>query len=179
MEQVDEFRKRTNSSYEDAKYFLERNNGNVLDAIIDFERTKTGRSGHREWRPHAHGPQGGPNPMHYNRHGFASILQKGFDTRIFVEDGKSVLFNIPVIFLLFLLPLWFLVVVAFVFFMLLGYRVSIRDVKSQNVDVNAIFSNISEKMREKSHPAPHQPTPHEPGDGGQDKEDGYKEYTIE
>lgn len=48
MEQIDEFRKRTNSSYEDAKYYLERNNGDVLDAIIDFERSKTGRSGQRE-----------------------------------------------------------------------------------------------------------------------------------
>jgi len=41
MEQVDEFRKRTNSSYEDAKYFLERNKVDVLDSIIDFERRKT------------------------------------------------------------------------------------------------------------------------------------------
>ena len=48
MEQIDEYRKRTNSSYEDAKYYLERNNRDVLDAIIDFERSKTGRSGHRE-----------------------------------------------------------------------------------------------------------------------------------
>ena len=48
MEQIDEFRKRTNSSYEDAKYYLERNNGDVLDAIIDFERSKTGSSGERE-----------------------------------------------------------------------------------------------------------------------------------
>ena len=44
IEQIDEFRKRTHSSYEDAKFFLEKNNGDILDAIIDFERTKTGRN---------------------------------------------------------------------------------------------------------------------------------------
>ncbi|HOQ75788.1 MAG TPA: hypothetical protein PK369_04365 [Thermoclostridium sp.] len=180
MEQVDEFRKRTNSSYEDAKYFLERNNGDVLDAIIDFERSKTGRSGYRDgYRSHAYNWQGS-RPQHHNGQGFSNILQKGFDTRIVVEDNKSVLFSIPVIFLLFMLPLWILVVVLFVFFIMLGYRVSIRDMKSGNADVNAFFSNISEKMREKNQPAGRPPMPPEPKKNGeQDKKDGYKEYTIE
>ena len=178
MEQVDEFRKRTNSSYEDAKYYLERNNGNVLDAIIDFERSKTGRSGQRDgYHHHAHSFQDG-RPEQNHGQGFSHILQRGFDTRIFVEDSKSVLFNIPH-FLLFLFPLWFLVVVLFVFFILLGYRVSIRDVKSQNIDVDAFFSNISEKIREKNQPDKNSSMPPKPKSGKQDKKDGYKEYTIE
>ena len=48
IEQIDEFRKRTHSSYEDAKFFLEKNNGDILDAIIDFERTKTGKGTSRQ-----------------------------------------------------------------------------------------------------------------------------------
>lgn len=44
IEQIDEFRKRTHSSYEDAKYYLEKNNGDILDAIIDFERSKPNKS---------------------------------------------------------------------------------------------------------------------------------------
>ena len=61
---------------------------------------------------------------------------------------------------------------------MLGYTVTIRDVKSQNVDVNAFFNNISDKIKEKNQPpVPSNPT--EPKKGEQDKEDGYKEYTIE
>ncbi|HOK43932.1 MAG TPA: hypothetical protein PLD49_09735, partial [Thermoclostridium caenicola] len=107
-----------------------------------------------------------------------TLLQKGFDTRIFVEDSKSVLFNVPVILLLFLLPFWVIIVVLFVFFMMLGYKISVRDVKSRNIDVDAIFSNISEKMKETGQPA-ERPVPSEPQTGDKDKKDGYKEYTIE
>ena len=96
IEQIDEFRKRTHSSYEDAKFFLEKNNGDVLDAIIDFERTKTGKGYSRH------------NQKHRKDNGdkFADILQKGFDTKLVVEDKESVLFKIPIILFLLLIPLW-------------------------------------------------------------------------
>lgn len=176
MEQVDEFRRRTNSSYEDAKYFLERNNGNLLDAIIDFERTKTGRSGY-------HGAYHAANHRAYGYsqdigQGFSQLLQKGFETRIYVEDNNSVLFSIPVILLLFLIPFWVIMVIAFVFFIMLGYRVTIRDAKSRNVDINDFLNNISEKMREKSQPYDGR-TEAFRQDGGRDRKDGYNEYTIE
>jgi len=178
MELIDEFRKRTHSSYEEAKFYLERNNGDLLDAIIDFERSKTGRANH-----HHHGRYHPPHIQHdrYQQdygHKLTSLLQKGFDTRIFVEDNKSVLFNVPVILLLFLLPFWVIIVVLFVFFMMLGYRISIRDVKSRNIDVDAIFNNISEKMRENGHPSEQQ-TPSDPQTDDKDRKNGYKEYTIE
>jgi hypothetical protein len=201
IEQIDEFRKRTHSSYEDAKYFLERNNGDVLDAIIDFERSKTGRG------------------SCYNRQSFrgrredygmrlGDVIQKGFDTRIYVEDKNSTLFSIPVIVLLLLIPLWIIVLALFIFFIMLGYKVSIRDVKNSNVNVNDMFKNMSYKMKDQNpggsqdayqrrpdpqkrpeqYPVPtgsnmpvsqnnnNQPVPQ---NGEPKKEDGYKEYTIE
>ncbi|HOL85648.1 DUF4342 domain-containing protein [Thermoclostridium caenicola] len=176
MELIDEFRKRTHSSYEEAKFYLERNNGDLLDAIIDFERSKTGRAQHRGGYHAPHIPH--DRSQQDFGHKLTTLLQKGFDTRIFVEDSKSVLFNVPVILLLFLLPFWVIIVVLFVFFMMLGYKISVRDVKSRNIDVDAIFSNISEKMKETGQPA-ERPVPSEPQTGDKDKKDGYKEYTIE
>jgi hypothetical protein len=38
IEMVEEFRRRTNCSYDDAKYYLEKYNGDMLEAIIAFER---------------------------------------------------------------------------------------------------------------------------------------------
>lgn len=176
MEQVDEFRRRTNSSYEDAKYYLERNNGNLLDAIIDFERTKTGRAGYHNAY---HGP--GPHGRVYQQdlgHGLSQLLQKGFDTRIYVEDDKSVLFSIPVIFLLFLIPFWVIVVIAFVFFIMLGYRVTLRD--SKNRMINAFYNNASGgRMDDKGRQNNHNAGTGECGKNDRDKKDGYKEYTIE
>lgn len=139
IEQIDEFRKRTNSSYEDAKFYLEKNNGDVLDAIIDFERTKTGGKSHN-----AHYKK---NQEDYGKR-FADILQKGFDTRICIEDKNAVLFTIPVILMLLLIPLWPMALLFFVFLMVLGYKFSIRDVKNENVNVSSFFSNINEKMKD-------------------------------
>ena len=140
MEQVDEFRKRTNSSYEDAKYYLERNNGNVLDAIIDFERSKTEGPGNVMDTT--------TMPTVSRMAGLSRTTGRGFPTycREVLTPGSllrtanrscSISRNLPPV----SVPLWFLVVVLFVFFILLGYRVSIRDVKSQNIDVDA-FSAI-------------------------------------
>ncbi|NMA67703.1 MAG: hypothetical protein GX957_15980 [Clostridiaceae bacterium] len=103
IEQIDEFRKRTNSSYGDAKYFLERNNGNVLDAIIDFERTKAGKT-------HSQNKQNSDVGKR-----FAEVLQKGFDTKMIVEDKNSILFSVPVILLIILIPLWPVVILFFTF----------------------------------------------------------------
>lgn len=190
IEQIDEFRKRTNSSYEDAKYYLEKNNGEILDAIIDFERAKAGKT---NW---------GHHKKHQEEYGkkFADILQKGFDTRIFVEDKNNTLFTLPIILLILLIPLWFLVLMFFLFLMMLGYKFSIRDVKSQNVNVNSFFQNINDKMKEagttaktapnqnpasKSQvPVPSnmtQPAAPEAPKHDQDtnKEEGYNEYTVE
>lgn len=139
IEQIDEFRKRTNSSYSDAKYFLEKNNGNILDAIIDFERTKAG-SAHN----------------HYNRQQndmgkrFADVLQKGFDTRLVVYDRETVLFSVPVILLMILIPLWFVILLFFVFLAILGYRFRIQEMKSNGFDVHSFFKNINNKMNEYS-----------------------------
>ena len=139
IEQIDEFRKRTHSSYEDAKFFLEKNNGDVLDAIIDFERTKTGKGYSRH------------NQKHRKDNGdkFADILQKGFDTKLVVEDKESVLFKIPIIILLLLIPLWVFVLLFFILLSTLGYKFSIRDEKSSNINVNTIFNNINNKMKDK------------------------------
>lgn len=42
FELIDEFRRRTNASYDEAKHYLERTNGDLLEAVIAYEREKTG-----------------------------------------------------------------------------------------------------------------------------------------
>ncbi|HHU89950.1 MAG TPA: DUF4342 domain-containing protein [Clostridiaceae bacterium] len=138
IEQIDEFRKRTHSSYEDAKFFLEKNNGDILDAIIDFERTKTGKGTSRQ-------SQKQKNDLGDK---FADILQKGIDTKIIVEDKESVLLRIPIIILLLLIPLWVFVLLFAILLSTLGYKFNIREEKSQNVNVNSIFQNINSKLKD-------------------------------
>ncbi len=203
IEQIDEFRKRTHSSYEDAKYYLEKNNGDILEAIIDFERTKTAKSKNYSYESRKRPPQ----HEDYGKK-FGDFLQKGFDTKIVVEDKNSVLFTFPVILLLLLIPMWVIVVIFFAFLLILGYKITLKDVKSQNVNINSFFQNVSEKVKEQgvvvvgtkkgsaeqtnAHPvavnkttevAPTAPGSQINGNGAdqnkKDDEDGYKEFTIE
>jgi len=201
IEQIDEFRKRTHSSYEDAKFFLEKNNGDIVDAIIDFERTKTGKG--RRYQNHKQSDLGDK---------FADILQKGIDTKIVVEDKETVLFKIPVIILLLLLPLWAFVLIFAILLSTLGYKFSIREEKSQSTNINSIVKSINNKLKDKEKdkyntrnqqsksednsgtqitvnhgsrtPAPdatvmpkESDTRHSENDT--DNEDGYNEYTVE
>ncbi|NLX63786.1 MAG: DUF4342 domain-containing protein [Clostridiaceae bacterium] len=202
MEQIDEFRKRTHSSYEDARFFLEKNNGDILEAIIDFERTKTGK-GYRY-----------QNNKQKNDLGdkFADLLQKGIDTKIVVEDKESVLFKVPIIILFLLLPLWAFVLIFVILLSTLGYKFSVREEKSQSTNINSIVKSINNKLMDKekeknNNRNPQTKSEHDSGtqitvDYGSrvparnatdvpnksdtdqsadvpDNEDGYNEYTVE
>jgi len=39
LELIDEMRKRTNCSYQEAKELLEKHNGDIIEAIIEFEKS--------------------------------------------------------------------------------------------------------------------------------------------
>lgn len=137
MEQIDEFRKRTNSSYGDAKYFLEKNNGDVLEAIIDFERTKTGRfNGFNKKKPEDLAKR------------LTEILQKGFDIRLMIKDRDKVLFTVPVLLLIILIPLWPIVMLFFVFLAAIGYKFSIQELKDKSFDVGDFLNNINSKLKQ-------------------------------
>lgn len=137
IEQIDEFRKRTNSSYEDAKYFLEKNNGDVLDAIIDFERTKSGGSSKQKNKRHKED---------YEKK-VADLIQKGFDTRVVIYDAKATLFSFPIILLIVLIPLWIPVFLLFALLTMIGYRVKLEFIKNENINIGSIFRDINEKTR--------------------------------
>ncbi len=138
IEKIDDFRKRTNSSYEDARFFLERHQGNVLEAIIDFEKSKR----------HAK-PASGPRQRVDFWQKAAELIQKGFDLRMSVEDAEGqCLFTVPVLLLILLLPGWPFVLFGCLGLVLLGYKLSFRDIKSTSVDVKKIFEHIGEQMRD-------------------------------
>ena len=141
IEQIDEFRKRTNSSYEDARVFLERHQGDVLDAIIDFEKTKAAG------RPPVKKPQQKGELWRW----ILELLQKGFDLRMTVEDktGK-LLFTVPVLLLLLLTPAWPMLLISCLFLILLGFKLGFRDIKSTAVNVQEIFNTVGTQFRDAS-----------------------------
>lgn len=150
MELMDEMRKRTNCSYQEAKELLEKHQGDLVEAIIDFEKS------------HAHSTTYKSN-VHGKRGWFCKIrelIKKGFVTRFIIEKEKNIILNIPVNILILAvivtMPIIWLYPVAFIVLYFTGYKIRIRKEEGQDVSVNEIMDDIvsevktaTDKMREK------------------------------
>jgi len=141
LEQVDQLRKRTNCSYEEAKVLLEKHNGNVLDAIVDFEKSKGKKSfgyDDKSWKK-----QSGDF--------FRSIwevIQKGFENNVVIEDKGSILLNLPVnvmILLTIIIPL--IIIPVLLVLMLLGYKISIRKQKGEEINLTSMMQDMATKFK--------------------------------
>lgn len=180
LEQVDQLRKRTNCSYEEAKELLEKHNGDVLEAIVDFEKNRKGKDysytkGYDTYR--------GNTASSNNRGDFwkqvREVIQLGFDNRIVMEDAKGVLLNIPVnIMLLLIIFIPYIIIPVLVLLLILGYKISVRKTKGGEVDISAMMKDVTEKFTAKYQSQQPQP-PVTQNDVNKDEEDKYNEMTIE
>ena len=137
---IDEFRRRTNASYEEAKYYLERYNGDLLEAIIAFEKERTGTGFHRERRIH-----GGANRL---INWLLRVVQKLLDIKLIIIDRTGRDFQIPMLLLLVLGPIWHILILVAVVMLIMGYKFLFREIADPNVNVFDFVEKIKEKVRE-------------------------------
>lgn len=141
LEQIDEMRKRTNCSYEEAKELLEKHNGDVVDAIVEFEKK------HRQGFGHKH--------HHNNQYSFRDkireLVHKGFKTRFIIEKDKdtilSISINVLIIIFLFTMPAFWFYPIALVLTYLLGFKIKIRKEKGEDIDINKMVNNVESKVK--------------------------------
>ncbi len=117
LEQIDELRNRVNVSYEEAKQTLEKNEGDLIKSIIELEKKK-GRKNE-------------------NRGSFTSFTNRLLSLKMSVtnRDG-NILFDLPLVFILFIsIFAFWLVVAALVIAVLASCKIKVyRDKNSVNVD---------------------------------------------
>lgn len=150
MELMDEMRKRTNCSYQEAKELLEKHQGDLVEAIIDFEKKHAHRTTYQSYSQEKNRKFGKVR----------ELVQKGFRTRFIIEKEKNIILNIPVNILILAvivtMPIIWLYPVAFIVLYFMGYKIRIRKEEGQDVSVNEIMDDIvsevktaTDKMREK------------------------------
>jgi len=135
---IDEFRRRTNASYEEAKYYLERFNGDLLEAIVAYEREKTGYYSRSR-------ATGAANRL---LHHIMRIIQKLVDIKLIITDKDSREFPVPLFVLVLLGPVWHILVIAVIIMMIMGYRFSFREIPDPNFNVENIVEKVRNKARE-------------------------------
>lgn len=140
IELIDEVRKRTNCSYQEAKELLEKHEGDIVEAIVEFEKKQGHRFKHKSCK----------NDSSYGEK-FKRLLHKGFITRFIIEKGENTILNIPVNILilavLITMPLFWLYPIIFVLIYLMGYKIRIRKEEGQEVNINEIMDGIGSKVK--------------------------------
>jgi len=168
LEQVDQLRKRTNCSYEEAKELLEKHNGDILEAIVDFEKNRKGKS---------FGTGSRSSSDFWKK--VREVIRLGFDNRIVVEDSKGIMLNIPVnIIILLIIFVPFVMIPVFILLLFLGYKISIRKVEGTEYNISAMFKDVTDKFAKSNQCQ--QPVQQEMQKAEQTTEkDDYNEITIE
>lgn len=136
MHLIDEFRRRTNSSYDHARYYLERFNGDLLEAIIAYERENVTYSK----APRRHHTSG-----RFFK-GLIRVIQRLFDIKLIIIDRNCKSFSVPVILPLVLFPVWHILFVLAVVMWIIGYRFTFQEMPDPNINIESIV----EKMRNKT-----------------------------
>ena len=137
---IDEFRRRTNASYDEARYYLERFNGDLLEAIIAFEQDHSYGQRRESSEPRTNGIL----------NGFVRILQALLDIQLVVSEKNQIKIKLPIIILLLLLPLLHIIVIAGIIMFFMGFRFGFIREPNSNVNVDYIVNNIKDKFNENS-----------------------------
>lgn len=162
MEKIDELRKRTNCSYEEAKSLLEKHDGNVLDAIVDFEKTQGCKFGNCE--------------RHTLGQKMKSLFRKGFNTRFVVESNKDIIINISINFLILLsLISIHVVIVGSILALISGYKFRIIKQSGKDINVDEFINNVTDKVKKSVNDI----TQDEKTQKNEKDKTGYNEITIE
>lgn len=179
LEQVDQLRKRTNCSYEEAKALLEKHNGDVLEAIVEFEKSRQNKN----YANH----NGGWDNTEWKKQGgefwkkFKELIQKGFENKVVIEERNGILLNISVnIMLLLIIFIPYITLPALVLLMIFGYKISIKKAEGIEFNITSMVRDAADKFtgRTQQQQQPPQP-PQMPNVPAEVKKDDYNEMTIE
>ncbi|MGI6226540.1 MAG: DUF4342 domain-containing protein [Peptococcales bacterium] len=176
IELIDEMRKRTNCSYQEAKVLLEKHNGDLIEAIIEFEKGQPLRSPH----------------CHHTKHSSSfkktikKLFHKGFVTRFIIEKNEETYLNIPVIILAFVvlitIPIfWFYLILGAALY-IMGYKIRVKKGTGQTVEINQFMDDLGNKVKtaaEKMNEEPAPPTENQMNAEKNGQDNGENEITIQ
>lgn len=185
IEQIDEMRKRTNCSYQEAKELLEKHDGDLIDAIVEFEKKYGSKQKGTSGKDSSFGKK------------VKELVQKGFDNRFVIEKGENTILNIPVnvliLAVIITMPLIWIYPLIFIAIYLMGYKIRLRKEEGEEVDINEFVDGIGNKVRTATDKMREKPASkgqginHKEGmnegkevqnDSEKKSEDGYNEITI-
>ena len=143
IEQIDEMRNRTNCSYQEAKELLEKHDGDLIDAIVEFEKRHGSKQKKTSEKKSEKNSSFGKKVK--------ELVQKGFINRFVIEKEENTILNIPVnvliLAVIITMPLIWIYPIIFIAIYLMGYKIRLRKEEGQEVDINELVDGIGSKVR--------------------------------
>ena len=135
LEQIDELRKRSNASYEEAKKALEEANGDMVEALIYLEREK--KTKHNECNEE--------NGFENLGKAIKNLIVKGNNTKLIIKKKDSVILSLPVtIVVIITIFAPYISLGGLILALVTGYRIRFQGKNGEDMNVNKHFDKAAE-----------------------------------
>ena len=135
LEQIDELRKRSNASYEEAKKALEECNGDMVEALIYLEREH--KTKHNEFKQESE--------FHNFIKAIKRIIKKGNTTKFMIKKNEAVILSLPVTLVVIITVFApHITLVALILALITGHKIRFQSKSGEDMDINKHFDKASE-----------------------------------
>jgi hypothetical protein len=132
LEQIDELRKRTNVSYEDAKNALEQCSGDLLEALVFLEKQNKIK------------PEMKSCEQNSFFNAIKKLIKKGNETNFIVQKHDIVVLNISLTILTILTVVATpVVIVGLILALVTNHKIRIQKKNHEDLEVNNVFNKMS------------------------------------
>jgi len=137
LEQIDELRKRTNVSYQDAKKALEECNGDILEALIYLEKAKKVKPEEKDATDH----------LNNFMQAIKKIIKRGNETKFIIKKRDTIILSLPVTIVVIVTVIApYITVFALILALLTGHRIRFQGKNGEDMKVNETIDKVSDTV---------------------------------
>jgi hypothetical protein len=137
IEKIEELKKRSKISYEEAKILLEKHNGNVVEALIELEKNKKISESCSRGKESYEGMSK-----------IKKLFNRGNCIRLIITRKNETIANVPLNYLILAMILGFhLMVLSLIIVFITGCKMSIKKGEGELVDVDDAIIDAAHKVR--------------------------------
>lgn len=150
IEKIEELRKRTSLGYEDAKKVLEKHKGDVVEALIELEKSKQLNNGGQYTYTYTNNNGNGNCCKHTSEHAakLKTLCIKGNQSKFIVTKKGETIVKVPVNYLIVSIILGFhLALLSLILILVTGCKMSIQKCGGTIMDVDDVIIDMAEKVK--------------------------------
>lgn len=137
LEQIDELRRRTNVSYEDAKEALDMCEGDMLQAIIYLEKNKKAKIATND----------GEKECLFDK--IKALIKKGSNIRFIIKKRERMVLNLSLnVTILIAIFAFHVTIIGLILALICGYRMKFETNKGEDIKANQTLDKVQDSIEQ-------------------------------